>query len=150
MGVPAIHSHWGDWTTPLKQTGLPALYNSSIMLGLCPFQSSTLVLLLHNRCRLKLLFWFIVSSVPKAHLFLYLPSLLTLWMIFSKCTQQTCSLLFYVVQWKHGLVSVHLCVCVCVCAATCLKGHRVFLWEMTLLCLCPDLLTVMWVRQIFS
>lgn len=33
-------------------------------------------------------------------------------MIFSKCTQQTCSLLFYVVQWKHSLVIVHVCMLV--------------------------------------
>lgn len=62
-------------TTPLKQTGLPALYTSSIMLSLCSLQSSTL---LHNRCRLKLLFCFIVPAIPKAHLFIYFPSSLTL------------------------------------------------------------------------
>lgn len=64
--------HRGKWTTPLKQTVLAALWNGSIMLGLCPFQSSTLVLLLHNRCHLRLLFSFIVSSIPKAHLLFYI------------------------------------------------------------------------------
>lgn len=63
---------WGKWTTPLKQTVLAALWNGSIMLGLCPFQSSTLALLLHNRCHLRLLFSFIVSSIPKAHLLFYI------------------------------------------------------------------------------
>lgn len=65
-------------TTPLKQTGLPALYNSSIMRSLCLFQSSTLVLLLHNRCRSKSLFWFIVSSIPKPISF-YICSPIWLW-----------------------------------------------------------------------
>lgn len=59
--------------TPLKQTGFPALYMSSIMLSFCSLQSSTLFLLKHNRCRLKLLFSLFVPPFPKAHLVLCVP-----------------------------------------------------------------------------
>lgn len=48
--------------TPPKQTGFAALYAACIMLSLCSLQSSTLLLLQHNRCRFKLLFWLIVPA----------------------------------------------------------------------------------------
>lgn len=85
------------------------------MLSLCLFQSSTLVLLLHNRCRSKLLFWFIVSTIPKPISFYICPPIwLCRWLSLNVLSKPY-SLLYFVVQWKHGLVSVHLRVCLCLC-----------------------------------
>lgn len=114
---------WGKWTTPLKQTVLAALWNGSIMLGLCPFQSSTLALLLHNRCHLRLLFSFIVSSIPKAHLLFYIcpPRWLCWWFFFVfflmwSTNRQPFMLCGAMKAWLSTCALVCVCVC-CVCAA---------------------------------
>lgn len=97
-------------TTPLKQTGLPALYNSSIMLCLCLFQSSTLVLLLITGAARSRFSDSLFLQFQSLSLFIFALHL-TLKAAFSNVLSKPYSLLFCVVQWKHGLVSVHLCVC---------------------------------------
>jgi len=86
---PRAYSRWGNQTTPLKQTSLPALYNSHIMLGLCPLQSSS-----HNRCHLKLLCFF-NSKSPSLFIFALPADFVGIFLQMCSTKQ---SLLFCVVQ----------------------------------------------------